>query len=215
MKPMTRTIASFAAVAALALIAYPLYAHCGKCAASAKKIADELNASKMTLAKAVSAAEDHSKGRAISVQSGMGADNKVAINVFCAAEGTIQKCSVDHTTGKVTEMKEVNEFPTADHDHADKPAPGGAGGGGGGAAPDDVTVLMINNRTTDVGCGTCVYKMAGVEGCPLAVSLDGKTYIVQGATWPNHNYCDAKQQAVVTGKIENGKFIATSVKPKA
>src|SRR5262245_28649665 len=126
MKPMMikKAIIPLALASALALIAYPLYAHCGKCAASAKKIADELNASKMTLAKAVTAAEDHSKGRAVGVISSVGADNQIAVNVFCAADGKIQKCSVDHKTGKVTEMKEVSEFPTDDHAHADKPAPG-------------------------------------------------------------------------------------------
>lgn len=211
MKPITKALASLALASALGLIAYPIFAHCGKCAASAKTVATQLDASQMTLAKAVTAAEDHSKGRAVSVISSVGDNDQVAVHVFCLADGKLQKCHVDHKTGRVLDMKEVKEFPTADHTHDDKSAHDGAGG----AATDDGTALMINSRTTDVGCGSCVYKMAGVEGCPLAVMLDGKPYIVQGATWPNHDYCDARQQAIVTGKIEDGKFVAVSVKPKA
>lgn len=207
MRPFMKVVASFTLVSALGLIAYPLYAHCGKCAASAKTIVTQLDASKMSLAKAVTVAEEHSKGRAISVLSDVGDKGEVAVNVFCLSNDKIQKCLVDLKTGRVTEMKEVSEFPIsgADHAHDDKH---------GAAAAGEATNKMITNRETDVGCGNCVYHMKGVEGCPLAVTLDGKTYLVEGATWPNHDYCDARQQAVVTGKLEGDKFIATSVTAK-
>ena len=60
----------------------------------------------------------------------------------------------------------------------------------------------------------CIYEMPGVESCHLAIMLGGKPYLVQGATWPNHDFCDAKQQAVVSGKLQSGKFIATDLEPK-
>ena len=57
--------------------------------------------------------------------------------------------------------------------------------------------------------------MEGVQGCPLAVKIDGKAYIVQGAKWSNHDYCDRNCQAVVTGKIEGDKFIVTKLEEKS
>jgi hypothetical protein len=210
MKP-TNAFASMAIVAASLAIGYQVYAHCGKCAASARTIAAQLDQNKMTLAKAVTAAEEHSKGRAISVLSDVRDDDQVAVHVFCLSGDKIQKCHVDHKTGRVTEMKEVKEFPISSsvHDHDDKHSNvGGAGDSGGGAA------LTVTNRTAEVGCGMCMYKMAGVDGCHLAVMLDGKPYLVNGATWPNHDYCDRKIPAVVTGKLDNGTFIATSVTEK-
>jgi hypothetical protein len=41
----------------------------------------------------------------------------------------------------------------------------------------------------------CIYEMHGVESCKLAIMLDGKPYPVEGATWPNHDFCDAKRSA--------------------
>jgi len=206
---------SLLVLAAAGLIAYPVFAHCGKCAADGKKIAAQLDQNKMTLAKTVTAAEGHSKGRAISVISDLNDKDQLGVHVFCIAGDPpkIMKCHVDHATGKVTGMKEVHEFPfTAPHAEGDH-------GGHAPHAPGDPahgrgTVKMIKSQTAEVACGSCIYKMPGVEGCHLAVMIDGKPYLVQGATWPNHDFCDAKQQAVVSGKLEGDKFIATSVEPK-
>ncbi len=214
-----KTMKAIALLAAVALIAYPVLAHCGKCAADGKKIATQLDQNKMTLAKMSTAAEEHSKGRAISLISDIDDKGQVNVHVFCitgdATAPKIMMCHVDTTTGKVKGMKEVHEFPNPPHaehaegDHADhKPHDPADPAHGGGAA------MMIKSKQVEAGCGSCIYKMAGAEGCPLAVLIDGKPYLVQGVTWPNHDYCDAKQQAVVTGKIEDGKFIATSVEPK-
>jgi hypothetical protein len=204
---------------AAGLIAYPAFAHCGKCAADGKKLAAQLDENKMTLAKAVEAAEEHSKGRAISVISQLGKHDHMALHVWCIAgesdeEPKILKCYVDLTTGKVAGMKEVHEFPThedeaeAGHDHpahAPSHAPHGAGAG----AP-----RMISDQTVDAACGVCIYKMDGLTGCPLAVKIDGKAYLVEGAEWPNHDYCDRNCQAIVSGRIEGNKFIVSTLEVK-
>ncbi|MCI0631484.1 MAG: DUF6370 family protein [Phycisphaerales bacterium] len=205
---------SLLVVAAAGLIAYPVFAHCGKCAADGKKIAAQLDQNKTTLAKAVTAAEEHSKGRAISVIADLNDKDQVAVHVFCVAGDPpkIMKCYVDIATGSVKGMKEVHEFPITQNDHAhghdDEAGDDHAKHHDGGVAK------MIKGQTVEAGCGACIYKMPGVEGCPLAIMIDGKPYLVEGATWPNHDYCDRKCQAVVTGKVKGGKFIATSVEPK-
>ena len=199
-----RVISIAALCAALALIAYPLYAHCGKCAEDGKKIIAQLDQHKTTLAKIITAAEQHSKGRAVSVVSELtGDDHKLMVEVYCIASDKIQMCQVDPATGKVAAMKEVKEFPITEPS-----APSGAAAAGG-------SVKMVTDQLVDAACGACIYKMSGVQGCPLAVMIDGKPYLVEGATWPNHDYCDRKCQAVVTGKLVGDKFIATELQPKS
>lgn len=206
---------SLLVVVTAGLIAYPVFAHCGKCAADAKKIAAQLDQNKMTLAKMVTAAEEHSKSRAISVISDLRENDQAAVHVYCVAGDPpkIMMCHVDIASGRVLGMKEVHEFPitafraVGEHGAHDPHAPGDPAHGGG-------TAKMIKSQTVEAGCGACIYKMAGVEGCPLAIMVDGKPYLVEGATWPNHDYCDRKCQAVVTGKLEGDTFIATSVTEK-
>jgi hypothetical protein len=243
MKRMKSVFLSIALVGTSALVVYPLFAHCGHCAADGKTIVEQLDKGKLTLAKAVTAAEQHSKGRAISVISELNDEHKLAMEVYCivsdstgsgsaSAAPKIMKCQIDGATGTVSEMKEAKEFPTTEDD--DKPgaspgmggaggrggagaggASGGAGGRGGagsGTKPGG-TAMNITNKTVDAACGVCVYKMEGQNGCPLAVKIDGKAYIVEGAKWPNHDYCDHNCQAVVSGTIEGDKFVATSLKP--
>lgn len=208
MKTM-KAIIPLALLAALALIAYPLYADCGKCAADGKKIAAQLDQSKTTLAKAVTAAEQHSKGRAISVISDLNDKHQLGVHVFCIAGDKIMMCHFDPATGTVTGMKEVKAFPITEADHA-----GSHDHGKGSSSAPAGAGKMLTNQTAEVGCGMCMYSMPGVDSCLLAVMIDGKPYLVEGATWPNHDFCDAKLQAVVTGKLEGDKFIATSVKEK-
>jgi hypothetical protein len=204
-----KVIASLGLLAISLLIAYPLYAHCGKCAADGKKIAAQLDQNKFTLAKSVTAAEAHSKGKAISAISELGDKDELLLHVYCIVGDPpkIMKCYVDTTSGTVKGMKEVQEFPITAQDHVH--------GEGHDAHDDDqASAKMITNQTVEAGCGACIYKMAGVSGCPLAIMIDGKPYLVEGATWPNHDYCDRKVQAVVSGKLEGDKFIATKVEQK-
>jgi Family of unknown function (DUF6370) len=198
------------AVVAAGLIAYPVFAHCGTCAADGKKIAAQLDQNKMTLAKAITAAEEHSKGRAISAITQTNEHGHMALHVHCIAADNagapkILMCLVDLTDGKVTGMREVHEFPTVTAQAGPGQAPHG---GRAGAAK------TIANQTVEAACGACIYKMPGVDGCPLAVKIDGKAYLVQGAKWPNHDYCDRNCQAVVSGRIEGDTFIATKLEAK-
>lgn len=201
---------SLLAFAAAALLTYTVYAHCGTCAADGRKIAAQLDQSKTNLAKAVAAAEAHSKGRAISVISDLH-ESGVAVHVYCitgepSAAPKIMKCSFDHATGSIKGMKEVHEFPVtpkpahdAQHEHG-----------------DGHSMKSLNKEVAEVACGACIYKMSGVQGCPLAINIDGKHYLVEGATWPNHDYCDRTCTAIVTGKLLGNppKFICTSLTEK-
>jgi hypothetical protein len=213
----TKIIVSCVVIAALALIAYPLYAHCGKCAADGKKIAAQLDANKFTLAKAVTAAEEHSKGRAVSAITELGPDDQMMLHVWCITEAAsdapkIMKYFVDTKSGSVKGMKEVHEIPNSEQAHAH-----GEGHEGTPHGSDHASAKMNTNQTVDVGCGACIYKMPGVTGCPLALMIDGKAYLVEGdpqPKWPNHDYCDKHCTAVVSGTIKDGKFIATNFEPK-
>jgi hypothetical protein len=77
---------------------------------------------------------------------------------------------------------------------------------------------MITNQTLEVGCGSCTYHIAGVESCTLAVKIDGKPYLVEGANVDAHKagLCSKTgTQALVSGRIEGDKFIATKFELKS
>ena len=65
-------------------------------------------------------------------------------------------------------------------------------------------------QTVEAGCASCTYKMAGVEGCKLAVKIADKPYLVSEADVDAHSagLCQAPKQAKVTGAIVRGKFVA-------
>ena len=55
------------------------------------------------------------------------------------------------------------------------------------------------------------------KSCDLAVRIDGKAYFVDGTTIDEHGdahakdgFCNTIRKASVTGKVENGRFKATS-----
>ena len=214
------------AFAGVGLMGYTVLAQTGAAARhrdtaeDGKKIAAQLERNKITLAKAVEAAENHSKGRAISAITQINEHDQAALHVWCvtgepAGSPKIMKCFVDLASGKVAGMKEVHEFPTMhegpEHGHQDpheRPAKAS------GHAPPAPAAKTITDQTVDAACGACIYKMPGVTGCPLAIKIDGKAYLVEGAKWPNHDYCDRNCQAVVSGKIEGDKFIATKLEAK-
>lgn len=210
------------AFAGVGLMGYTVLAQTGAAARhrdtaeDGKKIAAQLDRNKITLAKAVEAAENHSKGRAISVISQIDERDRALLHVWCVAgeaAGTpkIMKCFVDLANGKIAGMTEVHEFPTihtgAEHGHQTPHERSGH-------APHAQAAKTITDQTVDAACGVCIYKMPGVTGCPLAIKIDGKAYLVEGAKWPNHDYCDRNCQAVVSGKIEGDKFIATKFDAK-
>lgn len=83
-----------------------------------------------------------------------------------------------------------------------------------GGAKAAAAIQKVSALATEVACSKCVYHMAGAKGCELAVKLDGKTYLVDGAKLDTHEWCERSLNAVVSGSVENGRFVASSVKLK-
>jgi NADH dehydrogenase [ubiquinone] 1 alpha subcomplex assembly factor 1 len=75
--------------------------------------------------------------------------------------------------------------------------------------------IVVETQDAKVGCATCVFHMPGVEGCKLAVEIDGKRYLVQGSDINDHGdahapdgLCNTARRASVKGKIAGDRFIA-------
>ncbi len=81
------------------------------------------------------------------------------------------------------------------------------------ATPTTVNGRVFTAEHLEFGCGACIYNMPGVEGCPLAVVIDGTPHLVDGFEWPVHDYCDRKCHASASGTLQSDRFSATSVKP--
>lgn len=79
------------------------------------------------------------------------------------------------------------------------------------AAPDSA----LANATIEIGCAKCSYKMAGVQACALAAKVKDASMLVTGVEMDIHdlNLCEGgkTKSAVVDGKIEGGKLIATKL----
>ena len=72
--------------------------------------------------------------------------------------------------------------------------------------------------TAEIACGECRFKMAG-SSCDLAVRINGQTFFVDGSNIDDHGdahaddgLCKKIRPAMVTGHVENGRFVATKVK---
>ncbi len=156
-----------------------------------KTIAARLDKDKMTLAKAVAAAEGHSKGRAIAAVPSTESPDNLSIEVYCMNGDKLVRCSVNASTGAVSGMKDAREFPVP---------PRSA----------DAKAAQFTDQLAEAGCGSCIYTMKGVDGCKLAVKIDGQSYLVTGADHVDaHQFCGAAKKVKVTGKIEGDKFVAS------
>lgn len=118
-----KLVISLVALAAVALVAIPVYAHCGKCAGSAKEMAAAMDTGKVTLASAIAAAETASKGKALMAATHMH-DKNVHIEVYTIAGEKIMKVDVDGT-GKAGTPTEAKELPASGHAEVKKPVKGG------------------------------------------------------------------------------------------
>jgi hypothetical protein len=67
-------------------------------------------------------------------------------------------------------------------------------------------------RQLEAGCGSCMFQMKGVQGCKLAVKVDGTPYLVTGAKIDAHalGLCEETKTALVAGSVQGGEFVATS-----
>ena len=76
----------------------------------------------------------------------------------------------------------------------------------------------LESRVVEAGCATCIFHMEGVEGCPLAVRIENKSYLVVGSDIDAHGdahaangMCKTARSARTRGRIEGDKFAATSL----
>lgn len=86
----------------------------------------------------------------------------------------------------------------------------------GTATQAQKTIIIDEPLIVETACGECQFGMKG-KSCDLAVRIDGKAYFVDGTTIDKHGdahakdgFCNAIRKASVTGKVENGRFKATS-----
>ena len=79
------------------------------------------------------------------------------------------------------------------------------------AAP--TTLVSLNSETVEVGCGKCVYDIAGVTSCVLAAKIGDRAVLVTGADVDLHDHglCEDTGTAVVSGRLEGDTFVATTV----
>jgi len=73
----------------------------------------------------------------------------------------------------------------------------------------------LKNETITVGCGSCMFHMPEVQGCPFAAEIDGKHYLIQGRVPEDHDshakdgICLTTRKAVVDGVIRGDKLVTT------
>ena len=81
-----------------------------------------------------------------------------------------------------------------------------------------LTGCKSSQRSTSIGCATCIYDMKDVRGCKLAVKVDGKPYLVTGSSIDDHGdahaadgLCNTERKARVEGKVEGDRFVAKRI----
>ncbi len=206
----TRWLVLAVVAAGLALAAWPVYAHCGKCPASAGQMIKMMEEGKLSLARAVEIAEKHCNGRALAAYCEL-EDEGLEIEIICLATGKIKEVEIDAKTGKVTEMEDLPHLPAVEEEEGADDEEDEHGEKMSTAVPGAEIF-----RTVQAGCGSCIFHMPGVKGCKLAVKIDGKPYLVSGAAVDAHTsgLCSAEKQAEVRGKVQGEQFVATSFKLK-
>ena len=122
MRRINKFVLPLVGVGVLALAAWPVYAHCGKCAGSCKDMVKAMETGKTTLSAAIAAAEEKSKGKAVGAYPMMSGD-KVSFDVYCMAGDKLMQVSVD-SSGKAGDAKEAKSLPAAAEEKP-KPKPGG------------------------------------------------------------------------------------------
>lgn len=75
-------------------------------------------------------------------------------------------------------------------------------------------------QIVEASCGQCKFGLNSQQGCDLAIKIDQNAYFIDGAHIDdfgdahdkNIGFCNVVRKAEVTGKVENGRFKATSFK---
>ena len=95
----------------VALVTWPVYAHCGKCAASGKDMVKLMDEGKLSLGKAIELAEKHSNGKAVAAYCELEGGG-LEIEVYCLVGNKIMEVEIDGKTGKVMEMEQKRSLPS-------------------------------------------------------------------------------------------------------
>jgi hypothetical protein len=105
-------------IVAVGLIAWPVYAHCGVCAGSAKDMTSAMESGKSDLSKAITAAEAATKGRALNAYALL--DGKaLKYEVYALAGDKLMKAELDSAAKVVGSPKEVKTLEEG-HSHTHK-----------------------------------------------------------------------------------------------
>ncbi len=79
-------------------------------------------------------------------------------------------------------------------------------------------VLGVNLAEVEASCGQCQFGMPG-SGSDLAIRMEEKLYYVDGSSIDGHGdahaddgLCNCVRKAVVSGKVVNGRFLASEMK---
>ena len=71
--------------------------------------------------------------------------------------------------------------------------------------------IPIDNQLVELGCGTCIYKVAGGVGCYWAAHIDGEVYHVQGTVTMEPSFqaqegvCYNHREAMIAGALREDK----------
>ena len=78
---------------------------------------------------------------------------------------------------------------------------------------------VVETDSAKAGCATCIFHMKGVEGCKLAIAIEGRHYLVQGSDIDDHGdahasdgMCNTARRAKVKGKISGDRFVAEELR---
>ncbi len=125
MKRTNGLLTALAALGTLGLVALPVYAWAGGMdAAAGKTVAKAMDDAKLTLGKAIEAAEAASKGKAVGAWSTW-EGGKLGFSVYCMVGDKLNSVAVDGT-GKAGKMEEAKMMSMGgDAKEAPKPAPKG------------------------------------------------------------------------------------------
>jgi hypothetical protein len=84
------------------------------------------------------------------------------------------------------------------------------------AACVSLSSTELRSHVVEASCGQCQFGLEG-EGCNLAVRFEGQAYFVDGTGIDDHGdahaddgFCNAVRQARVSGRIADGRFVATA-----
>lgn len=107
----------------------------------------------------------------------------------------------------------VEEVAEEAHDHGSNAADSAAAAIDGAVDAVKAEIAKLTDQELEVGCGSCIYEMEGVEGCELAAKVDGKPYLVTGVEFDTHGsgLCNSASKAKITGSVTEDGIVASKV----